>query len=200
MTQSEPKEMTQLEANCVLKIYSLPFFIYLEWKYGSDHPLQKEFAYVRHPRSIFHHRLPSHPSRDHLYCLNSHFLVRNKSFLEMCSQVSTLSRGQNVITLLSLFFLENSRPPRPGGGQSVTVPRIFSGTGTGTFFRDQFFPVPGPVLFLGSKFSVTCFRDQFFPILVPVLFSGTNFFRYRNRYFFPGPNFSDTGTGTFFRD
>ena len=38
---------------------------------------------------------------------------------------------------------------------------IFSGTGTGTFFRDQFFPVPGPVLFFG-----------------------TNFFRYRYRYFF----------------
>ena len=29
--------------------------------------------------------------------------------------------------------------------QSVTVPRIFSGTGTGTFFRDQFFPIPVPV-------------------------------------------------------
>ena len=29
--------------------------------------------------------------------------------------------------------------------QSVTVPRIFFGTGTGTFFRDQFFPVPVPV-------------------------------------------------------
>ena len=29
--------------------------------------------------------------------------------------------------------------------QSVTVPRIFSDTGTGTFFRDQFFPVPVPV-------------------------------------------------------
>ena len=27
-----------------------------------------------------------------------------------------------------------------------------------------------------------------------------NFFRYRDRYFFPGPNFSGTGTGTFFRD
>ena len=27
-----------------------------------------------------------------------------------------------------------------------------------------------------------------------------NFFRYRDRYFFPGPIFSDTGTGTFFRD
>merc|ERR1712020_41403 len=59
--------------------------------------------------------------------------------------------------------------------QSVTVPRIFSGTGTGTFFRDQIFPVP-----------------------VPVLFSGTNFFRYRDRYFFPGPIFSGTGTGIFF--
>merc|ERR1712001_655893 len=57
------------------------------------------------------------------------------------------------------------------------VPRIFSGTGTGTFSRDQIFPVP-----------------------VPVLFSGTKFFRYRDRYFFPGPIFSDTGTGTFFRD
>ena len=27
-----------------------------------------------------------------------------------------------------------------------------------------------------------------------------NFFRYRDRYFFPGPIFSGTGTGTFFRD
>ena len=44
------------------------------------------------------------------------------------------------------------------------------------------------------------YRDQFFPIPVPILFSGTNFFRYRDRYFFPGPNFSGTGTGTFFRD
>ena len=50
---------------------------------------------------------------------------------------------------------------------------IFSGTGTGTFFRDQIFSVP-----------------------VPVLFSGTKFFRYRYRYFFPGPIFSGTGTGT----
>ena len=44
------------------------------------------------------------------------------------------------------------------------------------------------------------YRDQFSPIPVPVLFSGTNFLRYRYRYFFPGPNFSGTGTGTFFRD
>ena len=50
---------------------------------------------------------------------------------------------------------------------------IFSGTGTGTFFRDLIFPVP-----------------------VPVLFSGTKFFRYRYRYFFPGPILSGTDTGT----
>ena len=37
--------------------------------------------------------------------------------------------------------------------QCVTVPRFFSGTGTGTFFRDQFFPVPRPVLFPGPTFS-----------------------------------------------
>ena len=30
--------------------------------------------------------------------------------------------------------------------------------------------------------------------------TGTNFLRYRYRYFFPGPIFSSTGTGTFFRD
>ena len=88
--------------------------------------------------------------------------------------------------------------------QSVTVPRIFSGTGTGTFFRDQFFPVLGPVLFPGPIFSGTgtgtFLRDQIFPVPGPVLFSGTKFFRYRYRYFFPGPNFSGTGTGTFFRD
>ena len=30
--------------------------------------------------------------------------------------------------------------------------------------------------------------------------TGTNFLRYRYRYFFPGPIFSCTGTGTFFRD
>ena len=62
---------------------------------------------------------------------------------------------------------------KPTMQQSVTVPRFFSGTGTGTFFRDLFFPAP-----------------------VPVLFSGTKFFRYRYRYFFPGPIFSGTGTGT----
>ena len=59
----------------------------------------------------------------------------------------------------------------------MTVPRNFSGTGTGTFFQDRFFPVT-----------------------VPELFFGTNFFRYRDRYFFPGPIFSGNGTGTFFRD
>ena len=48
--------------------------------------------------------------------------------------------------------------------------------------------------------GILWYRDQFFPVPVPVLFSGTNFFRYRDRYFFPGPNFVGTGTGTFFRD
>ena len=65
---------------------------------------------------------------------------------------------------------------------------IFFGTGTGTFFRDQIFSVPVPVLFPGPNFSGTGTGT----------FSGTNFFRYR--YFFPGPIFSGTETGTFFRD
>ena len=42
----------------------------------------------------------------------------------------------------------------------------------------------------------TFFRYQIFSIPIPVLFSGTKFFRYRNRYFFPVPNFSDTGSDT----
>ena len=71
------------------------------------------------------------------------------------------------------FGPEQWRHPQDTELQSVTVPRIFSGTGTGTFFWDQFFPLPGPVLFFGIKF-----------------------FRYRYRYFFPGPSFSGTGTGT----
>ena len=81
----------------------------------------------------------------------------------------------------------------------------FSGTGTGTFFWDQIFPLPVLVLFSGPNFSGTgtssFFRDQFFPVLpkmrnipgnspVPVPnsreFSGTGikFYRYRYRYFF----------------
>ena len=60
------------------------------------------------------------------------------------------------------------------GIQSVTVPRIFSGTGTGTFFWDQFFLVPVPVLFFRYRY--------FFLGPIPVLFSGTIF--------------SGTGTGT----
>ena len=67
-------------------------------------------------------------------------------------------------------------------------------------YRDQFFPIPVPVLFSGTNFFRYryrfFFRDQFFPVPGPVLFSGTKFFRYRYRYFFPGPNFSGTGTGT----
>ena len=36
-------------------------------------------------------------------------------------------------------------------------------------------------------------------IPIPILFSGTKYFRYRYRYFFSVPNFSATGSGTFFR-
>ena len=43
------------------------------------------------------------------------------------------------------------------------------------------------------------FRYQIFSIPVLRLFSGTKFFRYRFRDFFPVPNFSDTGSETFFR-
>ena len=35
--------------------------------------------------------------------------------------------------------------------------------------------------------------------MVTKISSGTKFFRYRFRYFFPVPNFSDTGSDTFFR-
>ena len=57
---------------------------------------------------------------------------------------------------------------------SYTVPRFFSGTGTGTFFQDQIFPVQ-------------------------VLFSGTNFFRYWYRYHpkrskIPGTGMSHSAT------
>ena len=76
--------------------------------------------------------------------------------------------------------------------------REFYGTGTNFLrYRYRYF-FPGPI-FSGTG-TGTFFRDQFFPVLGPVLFSGTKFFRYRYRYFFPGPNFSGTGTGTFFRD
>ena len=33
-----------------------------------------------------------------------------------------------------------------------SIPRFFSGTRTGTFFQDQCFPVPLPVLFFGTNF------------------------------------------------
>ena len=70
--------------------------------------------------------------------------------------------------------------------QSVTIPRffpvpvLFSGTCTGTLFRDQFFPVtiPVPPKKICTKFP-GIFRYQIFPILIPVLFSGTKFFRHR---------------------
>ena len=71
--------------------------------------------------------------------------------------------------------------------------REFYGTGTNFFrYRYRYF-FPGPIF--SNTGTGTFFRDQFFPIPVPVLFSGTNFFRYRDRYFFPGPNFPGTGAG-----
>ena len=71
----------------------------------------------------------------------------------------------------------------------------FSGT---KFFRYRFrdfFPVPN----FSDTGSETFFRYQFFPIPVPRLFSGTNFFRYRFRYHqknekFPVPGIPGTGT------
>ena len=72
--------------------------------------------------------------------------------------------------------------------------REFYGTGTNFFrYRYRYF-FPGPI-FSGTG-TGTFFWDQIFPVPVPVLFSGTKFFRYRYRYFFPGPIFSGTGTGT----
>ena len=43
------------------------------------------------------------------------------------------------------------------------------------------------------------FRYQIFLIPIPVLFPVPNFFWYRFRDFFPVPNFSDTGSETFFQ-
>ena len=58
--------------------------------------------------------------------------------------------------------------------------REFYGTGTNFFrYRYRYF-FPGPI-FSGTG-TGTFFRDQIFPVPVPVLFSGTNFFRYRYRY------------------
>ena len=72
--------------------------------------------------------------------------------------------------------------------------REFYGTGTNFFrYRYRYF-FPGPI-FSGTG-TGTFFRDQIFSVPVPVLFSGTKFFRYRYRYFFPGPIFSGTGTST----
>ena len=80
--------------------------------------------------------------------------------------------------------------------QSVTVPRIFpvlvlffgtnfSGTRTGTFLRDQIFPLPVSVLFFGTNFfhpkkgkfpGMFQYRHQIFPVPILVLFSGPNFY------------------------
>ena len=91
----------------------------------------------------------------------------------------------------------------------IPVPRLFSGT---KFFRYRFryhqkkWKIPGSgtgTHYKFSKFKKICdknlLRYQIFPIPVPRPFSGTKFFRYRFRDFFPVPNFSDTGSETFFR-
>ena len=54
----------------------------------------------------------------------------------------------------------------------MTAPRIYSGTGTSTFFRDHFFRYRYRYFFSGPIFSSTgtgtfC-REQFFPVPVPV--------------------------------
>ena len=61
------------------------------------------------------------------------------------------------------------------------------GSGTGTHYKSSKFKI------FGDKNQL---RYQFFPIPVPRPFSGTKFFRYRFRDFFPVPNFSDTGSDT----
>ena len=97
------------------------------------------------------------------------------------------------------------------------------------FFRYQIFSIPIPILFFRTKFFRYQFRDFFryqnfpltipippeknekFPVPVPIInllnskilatkiSCGTKFFQYRFRDLFPVPNFSDTGSGTFFR-
>ena len=70
--------------------------------------------------------------------------------------------------------------------QCVTVPKMLNDTDTDTFFRNQIFSIPIPVLFPVPNFFRYRFRDflryQILPIPVPRLFSGTKFFRYRFRY------------------
>ena len=71
------------------------------------------------------------------------------------------------------------------------------------FFWYQIFLIPFPGLWSGTKCFRYRYRDffryQIFPIPVPRLFSGTKFCWYWFRDFFSVPNFSDTGSGTFFR-
>ena len=72
--------------------------------------------------------------------------------------------------------------------------REFYGTGTNFFWYRYRYFFPGPI-FSGTG-TGTFFRDLIFPVPVSVLFSGTKFIRYRYRYLFPGPIFSGTGTDT----
>ena len=113
------------------------------------------------------------------------------------------------------------------GDQCVTVPKLLNDTDTDTFIRYQIFSIPIPVLFSVPNISDTGSdtnkknENSRYRYLYGTdthhksykflnfgnknkgfsseTFSGTKFFRYRFRDFFPVPNFSDTGSETFFR-
>ena len=75
----------------------------------------------------------------------------------------------------------------------MTVPRIFSGTGTGTFFRGQYFSVP--LLFNETNFL--WYRYRYHP--KSGKFPGIIWYRYQihGNFPVPVPNFSGTDTGAY---
>ena len=91
--------------------------------------------------------------------------------------------------------------------------QIFSDTGSETFYGTKFYRYRFRDFFPVPNFSDTTRKNEQFPVPVPVpiinllnskklatkISSGTKFYRYRYRDLFPVPNFSDTGSGTFFR-
>ena len=99
------------------------------------------------------------------------FSLRAREMSEAREPKKSISMGQVILIIIIITIVIITIITLI---QSVTVPKIFNDTDTDTFFRYQIFPIP-----------------------VPRLFSGTKFFRYRFRYFFPVPNFSDTGSETF---
>ena len=77
--------------------------------------------------------------------------------------------------------------------QSVTVPRIFSGTGTS--FENNFFIFPVPVLVLFSETNFFPYRYRYHP--KSRKFLGILRYQYQIPGKFPVPNFSHTDTSTF---